>query len=214
MEGWGWQAVHDPALLPSVMERWTASIASGEPFEMVFPLRGADGRFRPFLTQANPTRDAGGAIVNWFGVNIDVSSQAKAQSELRESEATVAAFYETAGGFMAVVDLEDDDFRFVTANRRMSRFWGRDDVAGLSVRDLSGRPPERRVLKTLQKGFAAGERTTFEHPYESPDGEHWFLATLNPMPPGPSGRPRLAIASLDITDAARRFPRLLQRALV
>src|SRR5687768_13640232 len=34
MEGWGWQSVHDPELLPAVMERWTDSIATGEPFEM------------------------------------------------------------------------------------------------------------------------------------------------------------------------------------
>lgn len=37
MEGWGWQAVQDPALLPRVMERWQRSIATGEPFEMEFP---------------------------------------------------------------------------------------------------------------------------------------------------------------------------------
>ena len=37
MEGWGWQSVHDPEVLPTVMEPWTSSIASGEPFEMTFP---------------------------------------------------------------------------------------------------------------------------------------------------------------------------------
>lgn len=51
MEGWGWQSVHDPEQLPSVMERWQQSIITGEPFEMTFPLRGADGIFRPFLTR-------------------------------------------------------------------------------------------------------------------------------------------------------------------
>ena len=54
MQGWGWQSVHDPAVLPRVLERWQAAIASGEPFEMVFPLRGADGVFRPFLTRVQP----------------------------------------------------------------------------------------------------------------------------------------------------------------
>ena len=29
MEGWGWQAVHDPEYLPAVMERWTAAIEKG-----------------------------------------------------------------------------------------------------------------------------------------------------------------------------------------
>ena len=43
MEGWGWQCVHDPLVLPKVLEQWQASIATGEPFDMEFPLRGADG---------------------------------------------------------------------------------------------------------------------------------------------------------------------------
>ena len=32
MEGWGWQTVHHPELLPLVVKRWTHSIATGEPF--------------------------------------------------------------------------------------------------------------------------------------------------------------------------------------
>ena len=40
MEGWGWQSVHSPEVLPRVLERWKGSIVSGEPFDMVFPLKG------------------------------------------------------------------------------------------------------------------------------------------------------------------------------
>jgi PAS domain S-box-containing protein len=84
MEGWGWQAVHDPETLPDVMERWTASIASGAPFEMVFPLRGGDGVFRPFLTRIVPVHDDRGAIVKWFGTNTDISAQQQAENTLRD----------------------------------------------------------------------------------------------------------------------------------
>ncbi|WP_171132395.1 sensor histidine kinase [Sphingomonas sp. ID1715] len=87
MEGWGWQIVHDPELLPPVMERWTNSIAAGRPFEMVFPLRGADGIFRPFLTRIVPVRDASGGIVRWFGVNTEVGAQIRAEQALQDSEA-------------------------------------------------------------------------------------------------------------------------------
>jgi PAS domain S-box-containing protein len=62
-EGWGWQSVHDPNELPKVMERWKGSIATGESFDMVFPLRGADGVFRPFLTRVMPLRDTQGQVV-------------------------------------------------------------------------------------------------------------------------------------------------------
>src|SRR6185312_17350889 len=57
MEGWGWRSVHDPRVLPEVLERWRGSLATGGPFDMVFPLRGADGVFRPFLTRVMPVRD-------------------------------------------------------------------------------------------------------------------------------------------------------------
>src|SRR5215212_2412499 len=75
MEGWGWQSVHDPAMLPEVMERWKGSIATGEPFDMVFPLRGADGLFRSFLTRVQPLRDKDGRIIRWFGTNTDITEQ-------------------------------------------------------------------------------------------------------------------------------------------
>ncbi len=90
MEGWGWQSVHDPAVLPAVMERWAASISSGEPFEMIFPLKGADGEFRPFLTRVEPLRDEDGEITQWFGTNIEVDALQKTRLALERSEEGLA----------------------------------------------------------------------------------------------------------------------------
>ncbi|MEA2786400.1 MAG: hypothetical protein QOF71_2504 [Candidatus Eremiobacteraeota bacterium] len=73
--GWGWQAVHHPDDLPGVMAKWPGSIASGEPFEMEFRLRRADGAFRWFLTRAVPVRDEDGAIVRWYGSNTDIDAE-------------------------------------------------------------------------------------------------------------------------------------------
>jgi PAS domain S-box-containing protein len=89
MEGWGWQAVHDPVVLPSVMERWVAAIASGEPFEMNFPIRRADGQFRAFLTRVQPLRDTSGKVIQWFGTNTDVDELQQAESRVRELNATL-----------------------------------------------------------------------------------------------------------------------------
>jgi PAS domain S-box-containing protein len=82
MEGWGWQSVHDPQILPSVLERWTASISTAEPFDMVFPLRGVDGVYRPFLTRIMPVKDADGRVVRWFGTNTDITEIRDAQEAL------------------------------------------------------------------------------------------------------------------------------------
>ena len=83
MAGWGWQSVHDPDVLPSMLERWTGCIAAETPFEMTFPLRGADGVYRPFLTRIEPVCDETGALRWWFGANVDVTAQVAAETELR-----------------------------------------------------------------------------------------------------------------------------------
>ncbi|MDF3036623.1 MAG: hypothetical protein K0S28_1897, partial [Paucimonas sp.] len=86
MKGWGWQSAHHPDYLPKVMEKWQESIATGETFQMTFPLRGADGNYRTFFTLAAPLKDAEGRIVHWFGTNTDISTLEEAERAVRESE--------------------------------------------------------------------------------------------------------------------------------
>lgn len=81
--GWGWETVHHPDYLPAVVARWRRSLDTGEPFEMVFPMRRADGVFRPFLTRIVPVRDGEGRIVRWFGSNTDVAEQEAHQEHLQ-----------------------------------------------------------------------------------------------------------------------------------
>jgi hypothetical protein len=73
-------------MLPKVMERGQASIATGEPFDMEFPLRGADGTFRTFLNRVMPLKDSEGHVVRWFGTNTDISEH-KAAQELLAAQA-------------------------------------------------------------------------------------------------------------------------------
>lgn len=86
MVGWGWRSVHDPDILPEVMRQYKESINTGIPFEMVFPLRGADGEFREFLTKSIPIRDKKGYVEQWFGTNTDISDLKKVENELKLSK--------------------------------------------------------------------------------------------------------------------------------
>jgi PAS domain S-box-containing protein len=85
MEAWGWQLVHNREVLPDVLQRWKRSVASCEPFEMVFPLRRADGAFCSFLTRAVPLHDLEGTVVRWFGTNTDITAQKSAEETLRSA---------------------------------------------------------------------------------------------------------------------------------
>ncbi len=127
MEGWGWQTVHDPDVLPQVLERWKDSIAKREPFEMVFPLRGADGVFRDFLTRVHPVSDENGAVVRWFGTNTDVTAQRKAELAVRESE---RRFREMIDALPAAIYTTDAEGRLTHFNPAAVEFSGRTPELG------------------------------------------------------------------------------------
>jgi PAS domain S-box-containing protein len=67
-----WSKIHDPEFLPRVQEMEVQSQVSGDSAEMAFPLRGADGQYRMFLTRPHPIRNASGEITHRLCVNIDV----------------------------------------------------------------------------------------------------------------------------------------------
>ena len=90
MLGWGWRSVHDPEKLDAVIDKWKRAIETGEPFEMIFPLRGADGTYRDFLTLASPVRDDKGNVARWFGTNTDITEQRRAEEALRQTEKLAA----------------------------------------------------------------------------------------------------------------------------
>ncbi len=76
----GWKDIVHPDDLPGVAARWMHSLASGEPYEVEFRLRGADGVFRWHLARALAQFDDKGAVVRWFGTNTLIEDQKRDQS--------------------------------------------------------------------------------------------------------------------------------------
>jgi PAS domain S-box-containing protein len=67
------------------MDRWKEAITTGTPFDMEFPLRGADGVFHMFLTRVMPVRNSEGRVVRWLGTNTDISERKQAEEQLAQS---------------------------------------------------------------------------------------------------------------------------------
>jgi PAS domain S-box-containing protein len=79
--GWGWAQVHHPDHVDRVVAGIRRAWESGEAWEDTFPLRGADGSFRWFLSRAMPVHDEDGRVVRWFGSNTDITGQLEAAVE-------------------------------------------------------------------------------------------------------------------------------------
>lgn len=81
-----WQESIHPDDLALCSEKWERSLLTGEPYEVEFRLRGADGKYRWHLGRATVERDKNGAIVKWYGTNTDINDQKLAEESLRKSE--------------------------------------------------------------------------------------------------------------------------------
>ncbi|HEY2472351.1 MAG TPA: PAS domain S-box protein [Terracidiphilus sp.] len=189
--GWGWQSVHDPKFLPDVLVRWNASLQTGNPFEMVFPLRDKNGKYKPFLTRAVPVRDSGGSVLRWFGTNTDISGEFEIRRQIEESQAKLQTALSASQRLAAIVSSSDDAIigkdlnGIVTSwNPCAERMFGysASEMMGISIRKVIPPdvfPDEDRIMSAV----ARGERTEhFETIRLRKDGERLEVSlTLSPV---------------------------------
>ena len=90
LKQWGTGGTTHPDDLPRVVEIFTRSIVSGEPFEFEVRARRFDGVYRWFQSRGLPLRDTNGDIVRWYNLLIDIDERKRAEQELRHSEAFLA----------------------------------------------------------------------------------------------------------------------------
>ncbi len=90
-KGWGWQPVLHPDDLPKCLDAWGSAIRTGEPYEIEYRFKRADGTYRWHLGRALPTRDAEGKIVLWVGTCTDIDDQKRVEEALKESEEALKA---------------------------------------------------------------------------------------------------------------------------
>ena len=213
LEGWAWKDVHDPQVLPEVLKRWHHSIDTGEPFEMEFPLRGADGRFRAFLTRIVPLNDEQGRVKLWFGTLTDLTQQKETQEILRQSE---ERFRTMANTISQLAWICHADGQFIWFNRRVYEYTGAtpEQLEGWgwgSVIDPQALP---KVEESWRHSLATGEPfVEMEIPIRGADGRFRpFLARTIPVKDD-EGRVKLWFGTgTDISELRERETALARQA--
>jgi PAS domain S-box-containing protein len=80
---------------PAVEKALGHALATGEAFCMTYRQRRADGGFRWTEGRAEPLRSDTGAIIQWYGVCVDVHDRVVAQEALQESERQLRQLVDT-----------------------------------------------------------------------------------------------------------------------
>jgi PAS domain S-box-containing protein len=196
MEGWGWQSVHDPEKLPDVLQGWKNSITTGQPFEMVFPIKGPNGKFSQFLTRVLPVVNSEGKIHQWFGTSTDITEQINAEEELKRVKDQLELTFQNVP---SAIYHFDKDGKILYLNEIGARQMGyqtpeevlaEKDVFQLKrkldetfiVLNEKGSPlavNETSVAISLQTGKAAEVVSQLIHRHTGQS--YWYLSTSSPL---------------------------------
>lgn len=89
LDGENWAIMVHPDDVAGAAAAWENALRDGEPYEMEFRLRRADGAFRWHIARAIPSRDESGAITHWIGTNTDIDDQKTAEAALADLAETL-----------------------------------------------------------------------------------------------------------------------------
>ena len=111
LRGSEWIKVLHPDERLRVADRWRTAVESVTPYENVEHIRTVDGEYRRFLSRAQPLRDEFGKIIKWYGADIDIEDQKRAEDALRESEQRFRDYTESGSDWYWETG---PDHRFIT----------------------------------------------------------------------------------------------------
>jgi diguanylate cyclase (GGDEF)-like protein/PAS domain S-box-containing protein len=89
--GEGWLSAVHPDDRDRAAGRWAEATRSGEPYQIEYRLRRADGSHCWMLGRARPVCDAQGETVKWFGTCTDVEELKAAQARIAERASELEA---------------------------------------------------------------------------------------------------------------------------
>ena len=211
MQGWGWQSVHDPEQLPEVVARWKHSLSTGEPIQMTFPLRGRDGRFRPFFTVVAPLKDSKGEVLQWFGTNTDVSALHDAEVNLRQAEERLRLA--VRAGNIGIWDWDVARDVVDWSEPVHEQFGIAPGEFGGHFEDFAARvhADDRDTMRRrVEAALAGDDEFSAEFRVLRPDGQTRWLSTWARLHRDPAGAPARMIGATISIDAYKRAEEALR----
>lgn len=136
LTGWSWEKVIHPEDLPATLRDWAVILQTGVPQPLEFRIRRADGEYRWHIARQIASRDARGAIVQWYGTCTDIEDHKQAEQALRASEERYRKLFDSIPDPMFVY--EPQSLRCLTVNDAAVEKYGysRVEFSQLSIHDI------------------------------------------------------------------------------
>ena len=187
------------------------AVAAGEPAHVTIRNYRKSGELFYNELYLTPIRDRRGEVVNYVGVQNDVTDRVLAQREVQSQAGLLRAFYDSAPMLMGVVEQVDGRLVHRTANVRSAEVYRRapEEVTGASPDELGFTPDEaRRWADAVEACHRAGEPIQFNTtiPWDNEEGTpgtRSLRMTVSRVQDTAGPAPLYAYVGEDVTEARR-----------
>ena len=181
LKDWSRIDIVHPDDLPRVIEAWSASVETGQAYEVEQRNRRADGVYRWFQSRGRAVRNRKGEITAWYWLNTDIEDRKRAEEAVQSNERNLSLIINTMP-ILAWSARPDGSAEFFNQHYL--------DYVGLPLEKLQGwgwtvavHPDDLSALiETWRSTMSAGKPAEGEARLRRFDGEYrWFLFRANPM---------------------------------
>jgi PAS domain S-box-containing protein len=197
---WRWTAAIHPEDVAAMVEKWRASVATGEPCEHEARVRRADGQYRWMVHRDVPLRDDRGKIVKWYASSIDIEDRKQAEEGLRRSEQLYSKLVNSVDCIVFEADAKTFQFRFVSPQAKRIRGYPPEQWLSPNFWVEHLHADDRAWWTALRKqATEEGQDHALEYRMAAADGQTVWLRDVVSVQTGPDGPSLLTGVMIDVT---------------
>lgn len=200
--GLGWAAFLHPDDREPVLRQWKAAVEEQNSFQQETRLRAADGEYNWFSFKALPVLGPDGAVLKWFGVNIDINEQKKVEQRLASVNQLFQEIAENISECFWVVDPRDGSLIYNSPSYALILGYSPQERLMLpnGYQDMVY-PEDWHIVEAAQQDEISGKTTHIQYRVVWPDSSiHWVSEIGRPIV-DPDGVIRRVVGSVwDVTN--------------
>lgn len=201
--GWEWRAVVHPDDRPALHYSWLRMLETGKPDEVEARMRRFDGVYRWFLFRSEALRDEAGAVVAWYGTNIDIDDRKQVESAWQRSQAYSAEAQKLSQTGSFAWDVATRHYYWSEQTYQILGF-DRSVKPSISLVVQRTHPDDRFMMeRELDRSAQKVPYHDFEVRLLMPDGQIKHIHLLAHRITYESGNEEIVGAVMDITEARR-----------
>ncbi|MEI7846019.1 MAG: PAS domain S-box protein [Chloroflexota bacterium] len=135
-QGNGWKVALHPDDVDANRLAWLRAAETGSVYELEQRIRSKGGEYHWFLTRAKPLLGADGNILNWYGVNTDITERKLMEQTLHESNELLSAMMKYSPVQVFIKEVTESGSRLVLASESFQ------ENVGIPAAQLNGKTPQ------------------------------------------------------------------------